>query len=944
MNASPFQRALILFLTIVPEFVAISAPSHAQDLNEHIEFFERNVRPLLAEKCFSCHGRGQRKGMLALDTREDLMSGGESGAAVFANKPEESLLIEAIEYSGSIQMPPDSKLTDREIAILKQWVANGIQWPAEQQSSPSTMRTDGRISDEDKQFWSFRPIRKPPLPEVKGMEWVRQALDAFVLQRLESEGLEPVLEADRRTYIRRAYFDLIGLPPSEAEISDFVSDVRADAYEVLIDRLLASPQYGERWSRHWLDIARYGEDQAHTFQARSYPSGFRYRDWIIHSLNRDLPIDDFLVRQIAGDLLPGDDRQEHLPALGYFSLGPVYYADAGCAPKAKADEYDDRIDTLTRGMLGLTVSCARCHDHKFDPITMHDYYALAGIFASTDYVEEPLVPSEQVTAYDNAQAAIKGAEQELKDAEASLARQLGESFVPHTADYMLAVLDVLTRRRTDPTYKLSTSVDGTELHEVVLERWLQFLNSDNAKGLPTLKAWYACVEGKVGNERRASGCDDPMAIRSAALELQTKLLDAVKTRQESDAAYREQQAIVKNAATDKVNSDAAKKVIKQELPADVASLLANFIDNANAPFALPQDKQNKLLSEESRQKLGDKKQAIDAMKKAAPAKYPVAHSLKEGKLGNQKIHLRGNVNDLGEETPRRFLEVLSPSVPRNFQQGSGRLDLAEAIANPENPLTARVFVNRIWQHHFGRGIVATPSNFGLLGVPPTHPELLDYLAASFIESGWSLKQLHRQIMLSATYRLDSRGHFKNNEADPENRLLWRMNRRRLDIESWRDAILVVTGNLESFIGGPSFNLGDRNVRRRTVYAAVSRHELNPVLRLFDFPDPNLTSERRSMTTVPMQQLFVLNSDFMVDQSRALASRISKEKVTQLDAQVGQLYRWLFGRVPTDHELSVGVAFLQRVTPESVDASQVKLSRLEQYAQALLSTNEFFFVD
>ncbi len=353
-----------------------------------------------------------------------------------------------------------------------------------------------------------------------------------------------------------------------------------------------------------------------------------------------------------------------------------------------------------------------------------------------------------------------------------------------------------------------------------------------------------------------------------------------------------------------------------------------------------------------KQRLAAQRKAVDDRKKAAPAKYDVVHTLIEGKPANQKIHLRGNVSDLGDEVPRRFLEVLSPSASTttsssdaaSFEQGSGRLELAKAIVSPNNPLTARVFVNRVWQHHFGRGIVSTPSNFGLLGVPPTHPELLDFLATRFMASGWSLKQLHREIVLSATYRLASTSIPINFERDPDNRWLWRMNRRRLDIESWRDSLLFVAGNLDLSVGGPSINLADKSNRRRTLYAAVSRHELNPVLRLFDFPDPNLTSERRSLTTVPMQQLFVLNSDFMIDQSRALASRLEKSGTADTESRVDQLYRWVFGRTPTADERKLGVNYLNDETPVDGVNGEVKLSRVEQYCQALLSTNEFFFVD
>lgn len=886
----------------------------AADDDAQTAFFERNVRPLLAEKCFSCHGRGQRKGKLELDQRDAILSGGESGPAVVVGDPNKSLLIEAVGSSGTLQMPPEGRLSDREIEILRRWIAIGLPFPKSSSSGNGSIRNSGTITEEDRQFWSFQPIQDPRPPAVGNTNWPRGPIDQFVLRRLEEEELAPAPETDRRTFIRRATFDMLGLPPTDDDVANFVNDQRADAYERVIDRLLASPHYGERWARHWLDVARYGEDQAHTFQARTYPNGFRYRDWIIESLNEDLPIDQFLFDQIAGDLLPGsrEERMRRLRALGFFSLGPVYYADAGCAPKAKADEYDDRIDTLVRGMLGLTVSCARCHDHKFDPISMQDYYALAGIFASTEFSDEPLAPPEQVKAYDLAQNEIKQSEKQLKELELQLSRDLGESYVQKTADYLLAAWSIDRRRQNEANRKVSTTIEAADLEELLLERWLQFLKSSAFQKNNLFKAWHDLAENAVDQE----------VLRSTAEAVQSQLAAAIQSRHEITA-----------------------------LTQDESNILKVLIDGNDAPFAVPKDRLDKYLPAVSKLRLDDSKKALEALRKVAPAKYPVVHALAEGKPTNQKIHLRGNVYELGEEVPRRFPTILAAASSGNFETGSGRLELAKAIANPDNPLSARVFVNRIWQHHFDRGIVSTPSNFGLLGVPPTHPELLDHLATRFISSGWSLKRLHRNILLSATYRLaSSGGNIQNETRDPDNRWLWRMNRRRLDIESMRDSVLYLAGTLDLSIGGPSTKLHDNKNHRRTLYATVSRHELDHVLRLFDFPDPNLTSERRSTTTVPMQQLFVLNSEFMIEQSRALASQVELQRSTidqtTLDdaARIERLYRWLFGRQPDEDERRLGLEFVHQSDARGAEDDEIRLSRWEQYAQALLSTNEFFFVD
>jgi hypothetical protein len=572
----------------------------------------------------------------------------------------------------------------------------------------------------DQAFWAFQPVRQPTLPPVKDATWGRSPLDRFILAQLETKGLRSAPPADKRTLLRRVTFDLIGLPPTPEEIAAFLADDSPTAFARVVEGLLASPHYGERWARHWLDVARYGEDQAHSFRPRLYPDGWRYRDWVVRAFNTDMPYDRFVREQIAGDLLGGPDRAGRLAATGFFALGPVYYG------RATADELDDRVDTLTRGFLALTVSCARCHDHKFDALSTRDYYALAGVFASTDYREYVLTPRGDI---------------------------------------------------------------------------------DKAVQQPT---------------------------------------DRTKTKKQ-------------------------------------------------------------------------------------PRK-PVIHALKEGQPVNLKVHLRGNPAALGEEAPRRFLAVLGGEA-RPFRQGSGRLELAQVIAGKDNPLTARVFVNRVWAHHFGRGLVATVDNFGSLGERPTHPELLDHLAARFMAGGWSVKALHREILLSAAYQMSSRHDAKSYKIDPLNRLLWRMNRRRLEVEPWRDALLAVAGNLDRTLGGPSQDLSAVDNRRRTLYAAVSRHDLNPLLRLFDFPDPNLTSGQRAATIVPLQQLFVLNSDFMARQAQGLAARVTAGPGS-VQERIGRAFLLAYGRPPREREVRLGVKFL----------AGAGKGAWEQYAQVLLSANEFAFVD
>ncbi|OYV85096.1 MAG: hypothetical protein B7Z73_14235 [Planctomycetia bacterium 21-64-5] len=600
--------------------------------------------------------------------------------------------------------------------------------------------------------------------------------------------------------------------------------------------------------------------------------------------------------------------------------------------KARTDEYDDRVDTLCRGFLGLTVACARCHDHKFDPITMRDYYALAGIVASSDYCEAPLAPPDVVARYDAAQAQVKQAEERLKAAQASEARRLGESFAPRTAKYLVALWKFENRRKTDPESKLADAAKQDDLQEVLLERWQKQLAADREAKHTLLAPWREML---ARQDPAKDLSNDPTAVaevEQVAAAVEATIVAAIDQRRALDQQFATQLAALKEGEA---------KPNKPELEKPVADVLKYVVDDRNAPLALPKQQVEKLLPDERRQFLAGIQAEIEELKKAAGDKYPIAHSLTEGKVANLKIHLRGSHTELGDEAPRGFPAVLSPPGAKPFEQGSGRLELARAIADRDNPLTARVFVNRVWQQHFGRGIVGTPSNFGLLGERPTHPELLDHLAGRFIASGWSVKNLHREIMLSATYRLASTFQAANYQRDPDNRLLWRMNRRRLDVEAWRDALLAACGNLDLAIGGPSRKLDDANNRRRTFYAAVSRHELNPVLRLFDFPDPNLTSERRVITTVPMQQLFVLNSEFMIGQARTLAARLMRETLAEDDARVERIYRWVFGRSPRERERQLAREFLAGT---SAVAGEVQLSPWEQYAQALLGSNEFVFVD
>jgi mono/diheme cytochrome c family protein/cytochrome c553 len=805
------------------------------------------------------------------------------------------------------------------------------------------------ITPQQRAFWSFQPVRDVPSPTVKDSGWVKKPLDAFILAELEQRGLKPVGAADRATLLRRVSYDLIGLPPTPEEVTAFVSDTSNDAWEKVIDRLLASPHYGERWGRHWLDVARYAEDQAHTFQARNYPNGYRYRDWVVNSLNQDKPYDRFLMEQIAGDLLPeppdakgAADRLERLPALGYFALGPVYYQDAGCAAKAAADELDDRVDTLARGLLGLTVACARCHDHKFDPISQRDYYSLAGVFSSTNYQEAPLVTTDVVEGYQAGQKTIKEQQDIIQKYLETEAIGLQDSQARETtAKLLIAVwqkkhpFSERQKNTGDQQKKPSRQeiAKNAGVPDWQFERWEKFLSSKNKEQIPQLKAWYELPEPDANRTEEI-----PANVTQAAEAFRNDVVAALDARD----TLKKQHADAVAAAPEAEKS----KIKPADLPQPQAGLLEQLFKKQDGPAVIPQDKVEAFLAGDAKQKHADFKTELARRQKEAPPMYSVAHSLTEGKPADMRIYLRGNHQKPGPEAPRRFLAVLTSEEPKAFSLGSGRLELAQAVASRDNPLTARVIVNRIWQQHFGRGIVGTPSNFGNLGERPSHPQLLDHLAHLLMANGWSLKKLHREIALSATYQLSSGHDAHNMEVDADNRYFWRMNRRRLDVEAWRDALLSVSGGLDPTVGGPSGDLGSAGNNRRTLYGKISRHDLNPLLRLFDFPDPNITSEKRTQTTVPLQQLFVLNSEFFVRQAQALTKRLTADPKESDADRIRRAYLLLYGRAATDDEVQLGQGFLTAtaITDDKGQPAMSQLSAWQQYTQVLLGANEFTYVD
>ncbi len=776
---------------------------------EQISFFETSVRPLLVERCFKCHGDKKQWGGLRLDSRESLLRGGESGAAIVPGKPDKSLLISAIrQLDDDLQMPKDEKLTQRQIATLVHWVQMGAPFPVEASAVDRTR---------DRDHWAFHPPVEPSVPAVISSGWPQSTLDRFILAKLEAARLHPASRAEKRTLIRRVTFDLIGLPPTPEDIDAFLADDAPNAFARVVDRLLASPRYGERWGRHWLDVARYADSNGFDENV-AHGNAWRYRDYVVASFNRDKPFDRFVVEQLAGDLLPfdtEDQRHQQLIATGFLSIGPKVLAETDEA-KMRMDIIDEQLDTTGRAFLGLTLGCARCHDHKFDPVETADYYGLAGIFKST-----------------------------------------------------------LTMRKYNKV---------AEWHEHLL----------------------------------------PSA---AATALKTDFNSRVAARKAAITAF-----IIE-----------ADKRVREKLTA--------------TPGAKPPEKLETLYPSATKAELKKQRDELAALEKAGP-NLPSAMGVTEDKVTNLAIHVRGNPLNLGEIVPRRTLPVVrGPRTPEFTSTESGRRQLANWLVDPQHPLTARVFVNRVWRWHFGRGLVPSTDNFGLLGEAPPHPELLDWLARRFISGGWSVKSLHRLILNSSTYQQSSMPASETISRDPENRLFGRAEVRRLEAEAVRDSLLATSGQLDVKMGGSLLKLKNRayffdhtsidhttyDSRRRSLYLPVVRNNVFGVFQLLDFPDPAVSSSNRATTVVASQALLMLNSELVMQAATSFARRLLADSADD-NQRLSRLYVIAFGREPTTDERQADRDFLDRVA-QSIegDADVRQQEAWATLCHVTLAANEFIYV-
>jgi hypothetical protein len=1145
-----FSLVLLLGLLVSPCAAADSAGD---------DFFEKQVRPLLVEKCQGCHGDKKSKGGLKLNSRASLLQGGELGPAVVPGNPDQSLLIKAVRYHDDLHMPPGGKLPDKQIALLEQWVKLGAPWSG----ATTALADSGRrfaITAKQRRFWSFRPVHAPPAPAVRNSAWLQSPIDPFILSALEAKHLAPAPPADKRMLLRRVTFDLIGLPPTPGEIEAFLKDNSPESFARVVDRLLASPQYGERWGRHWLDVVRYADarDLIQLPKESDFREAWRYRDWVVDSFNRDLPYTEFVRLQVAGDLIPsaqpGGFNADGLVATGLLAIADFVPGDVD-KNQMIADYVNDQVDVVSRAFLGLSVACARCHDHKFDPISTEDYYALAGIFFSTRIIPAPVagntplvkVPllSPKLLARHAEQAATDGRrraklERSLTEAANNAYREsLKKMLSEQSARYLVAAAEC----RVGAKPASAAVAQRLGLQPALLAGWVALLDrvqkhpkldyptslrefATNApSGLAQAKAAALQVSlahelkraeqevaraperaalsrslllhfraddpriatdhaGRISswpNTRGFSGDATPSTSQHAPVRAATKIGEHLKSVVRFDGqsvlaadrpvppagslfavfrpgtrpgerlvgwedADRGQHGLgimldpggrlhailrkdgksgdlvsqakptgfetvcltwgpggtimrrngveTSSPAIDGISSD--PKIValtiggpgsghSPRFSGDVADLrvydrlltaaerqrveaelqhtwfqaddpkkpardaVAELVDELLSPrgtfWSTPAGRAQ-LLGPDVQQRLNAMRTELDRLRGKPALVVPEAVVAQDGGpkgtrhegFHDSHVFIRGDSKRLGKTVPRGFPNVLTGDAVVRITSGSGRLQLANWLIRADNPLTARLMVNRIWQHHFGEGLVRTPNDFGARGEPPTHPELLDYLAARFIESGWSVKALHRLILLSAVYQQSSAGPPDTVAGDPENRLLGHVNRQRLEAEALRDSLLSVSGRLDSSRGGMAFS--DLATPRRTLYLMSARTGANTsgFGRLFDRADPSMIVAQRGQSIVAPQALFFLNDPFVTGIAHTLADRVRQEESPGSASRIRRLYALALGRPPTPAELELGTRLL------APGSSADGLDSLDRYCLLILSTNEFLYVD
>ncbi|HUG82302.1 MAG TPA: PSD1 and planctomycete cytochrome C domain-containing protein [Bryobacterales bacterium] len=1090
---------------------SVKAQSVKGQAADGFEFFEKKIRPLLADNCYACHSEKTiASGGLTLDTKQGVLKGGGRGMAVVPGSPGQSLMLRAASYEDAdIKMPPTGKLSDAHIADLRHWIEIGAPDPRD--GNPSSAAATADLA-EARKFWAFQPVRNPEAPATTKPDWPKTFIDHFILAKLEQNGLSPAAPADKRIWLRRVSFDLTGLPPTPEEITNFLADTSPAARKTVVERLLASPHYGEKWARHWLDLVRYGETKGHEFDP-DLPDAWRYRDYLIRAFNQDLPYDQFVKEHIAGDLLarrrlaPDGTHWDTPLATGFYALGEERNA-ADDVGQVRADHIDNQIDVYGKTFLGLTVGCARCHDHKFDPISANDYYALAGVMDSSQIVQQTLDSPARVRD-------MKKIGEEMIEINGQIAAIMRTARLERKHEiqsYLLAAAATVaaedsSRRGAVP------KPDSFGLDSSTVERWVEALKRaekepDNvfyplarlAKPLPAgeqettfaervaqmhgeLQDWtakadpdhpankergdivFADFEGADYGDWRASGAafgESPsryhapnlalagyqgngiansfaggsdewtgtLTSKSFAMEkpylhvrlagserrtnrvvygdlffalvtsgrfrsltadgsgaLQWRTTDVKRTPGQVSYIEIVDRARDAHIVVDKIVFSDSKEpppIASAPNPRIVELLAAGNVQSLEELAARYQDLLTRVLAapsgdetdkwllaalspdgtlEDAALLVGETKRSdferLQSQRAQLGAGIPdsVFGMLTADDLPrNARVHIRGSHTDLGEEVPRRFLAVLSGDE-QPFTKGSGRFELAERTAGRDNPLTARVMVNRVWQHYFGKGIVATVDNFGNTGRRPTHPELLDAMAWRFMESGWSIKNLQRSIVLSSTYAMSSEADPQAAQIDGENTLLHHMPVRRLEAEAVRDSILAVTGTLDRAVYGPSITPfispyqdgrgkpqsgpldGDR---RRSIYIKVQRNFINPLFLAFDYPTPVLTRGHRTVSTVPSQALMLMNNEFVARQAEKWADREIAAH-PEWSNRIESMFLAAFGRQAEADELADSTEFLDKQLTSYGSADRDDYRVWADLAHVLINSKEFIFI-
>ncbi|TWU47888.1 PSD1 and planctomycete cytochrome C domain-containing protein [Rubripirellula reticaptiva] len=1001
VNSGALARRALLFAIstfVVQTLLCPASQAGEAATPDQIEFFEREVRPVLAEHCYSCHSAGSKtlQAGLALDSRAAMLAGGDSGESIVPGDPDSSVLIEAIRYE-SYEMPPKGKLADEQIKALEQWVAMGAPWPDEAAPTAEMSRPSFDLQQRAAEHWAWRPITSPKVPSVSDVSWPKADIDNFVLAKLDAVKLSPAEPADRSAMLRRLYFDLIGLPPTPDEAAEFMADTSPAATDRLVDKLLNSPHFGERWGRHWLDLVRYAESRGHEFDEDA-KDAFQYRDYVIRAFNADVPYDQFVREHIAGDLLdtprlnPEQGFDESVLGTGFWHLGEWVHSPVDIR-KDESDRFDNMIDVMSKTFLGVTVACARCHDHKFDAISTADYYSLSGFLQSSDFrhVRFESHHHNQQIAGDLAKLDAeyrRAITQTLARAGVAMPAldpipsELAESVVVnfgkiddrdfmqngftfgdrprHAGDAYVESVDGEPKLKfadsdaaaSDTFWNGLTSVsDKPVMHRSKLD---ETLRSGRTLRTPTFELTAGRVFCRVRGQGQVFACVD--SHRFVAGPLHGSTIANFDTHREGSTPWLELNLDryighrVELEFTPAKDATVEVSVIMQGATKETRKRWDQHAEKVSAAVAKFAKSAHEVLQQAPQELIGSWADQRAQLRSRVKVQSQTAMSMMDGTGEDDHVLIRGNSSKPGEIEPRHFLTAIAGDEPMKIAVGSGRRELADAINAADNPLTSRVIVNRIWHHLMGRGIVPTTDDFGVLGQPPTHPELLDHLATTFSNDGRSIKRAIRRIVLSSTYAMSSTPDPAAVEADPKNLNWHHRPPRRLEGESIRDALLAISGQLDpkpfgspvpiyltSFMDGrgrPGKSGPMDGDRRRSIYIAVRRNFLPPFMLAFDTPTPFSTMGRRTVSNVPAQALILMNDPLVVELSKKWAETVMSRH-DSMDDRIADLYQSAFARQPTSAE--------QKIATRFIGDEQELPQRWADLAHALVNTKEFIFL-